>query len=124
MIIDGVGNPSTGSVIGISNVDIALSLAAPVLFVGKPGIGDAIDDTVLAISFIQQQGIKNIALIYNKIELSQRNNVKRYLTKRLSELLPTIPILDFIVNHTQLDDLKKHQSAVKICQWFFSLSLN
>lgn len=53
VIVDGVGSPSTGSAIGGSNVDIALSLDAPVLFVGKAGIGAAIDDTILAVSFMQ-----------------------------------------------------------------------
>ena len=79
VIIDGIGGPSTGSVIGISNVDIARSLGAPFVFVGKAGIGAAIDDTVLALSFMQQHGIKNIALIYNKIELAKLNIIKRYV---------------------------------------------
>ena len=47
VIIDGIGGVATGSVIGVSNVDIALLLAAPVLLVGKAGKGSAIDDTIL-----------------------------------------------------------------------------
>ena len=117
VIIDGIGNPSTGSVIGVSNVDIARSLAAPVLFVGKAGIGSAIDDTILAVSFMQQQGIENIALIYNKIQPSELVNVKYYVSKRLSELLPNVPVLDFIAEHKQLDSQAKHPSADKVSQW-------
>ena len=118
VIVDGIGTPATGSVIGVSNVAIALALAAPVLFVGKAGIGSAIDDTILAVSFMQQQGIQNIALIYNKIEPSELIRVKQHLSKRLTELLPNVPVLDFIVNHTQLDSQAKQQSAAKISQWF------
>ena len=125
VIIDGIGGPNTGSVVGVSNVDIAGSLAAPVLFIGKAaGIGSAIDDTVLAVSFMQQRGIANIALVYNKIESSELVNVKHYLTKGLAELLPNVPVLDFIVNHTRLDGKTKHQSAIKISQWFSSLSFS
>ena len=124
VIVDGIGNPSTGSVVGVSNVKIALSLNAPVLFVGKAGIGSAIDDTVLAVSFMQQQGIKNIALIYNKIPPSELVSVKHYLTIRLAELLPTIPVLGFIANHRQLNNQDKHQSAVVISQWFNAQSFN
>lgn len=122
VIIDGVGSPSTGSVVGVSNVDIALALASPVVFIGKPGIGSAIDDTILAVNFMQQRGIKNIALIYNKIESSELVSVKHYVSKRLAELLPNIPVLDFIANHVQreLDMNFKYQSAVKISQWFNS----
>jgi dethiobiotin synthetase len=122
VIVDGIGNPATGSVIGVSNVDIALALAAPVLFVGKAGIGSAIDDTVLAVSFMQQQGIQNIALIYNKIQPSELVIVKHFLSKRLAELLPNVPALDFIANNTQLDSQSKHQSAKIICQWFCAQS--
>ena len=122
VIIDGVGSPSTGSVVGVSNVDIALALASPVVFIGKPGIGSAIDDTILAVNFMQQRGIKNIALIYNKIESSELVSVKHYVSKRLAELLPNIPVLDFIANHVQreLEMNFKYQSAVKISQWFNS----
>lgn len=122
VIVDGVGGLSTGSVIGISNVDIALSLNSPVLYVGKAGIGDAIDDTVLAVSFMRQQGIKNIALIYNKIQPSKLISIKYYVSKRIAELLPNVPILDFIPNHTQLDSQAKSKSASEICQWFNSQS--
>ena len=124
VIIDGIGNPSTGSVIGVSNVNIALSLDAPVLFVGKAGIGSAIDDTILSVSFMHQQGIEHIALIYNKIPPSELVSVKHYVSKRLSELLPNVPVLDFIVDHTQLDSQAKHQSADKISQWFNALSFS
>ena len=124
VIVDGIGNPATGSVIGVSNVDIALALAAPVLFVGKAGIGSAIDDTILAVSFMQQQGVQNIALIYNKIKPSELIRVKQHLSKRLAELLPNVPVLDFIVNHTLLDGQTKHQSAAKISQWFCAQSFS
>jgi dethiobiotin synthetase len=43
IIIDGVGYPSVGSICGISNADVAKRLLTPVLLIGKPGVGDAID---------------------------------------------------------------------------------
>jgi len=118
VIVDGIGNPSTGSVIGISNVDIAVSLNAPVLFVGKAGIGSAIDDTILAVNFMQQGGIKNIALVYNKVKSSELLSVKYYLSKCLAGLLPNIPVLDFIINHPHMDNHTIHRSAALITNWF------
>ena len=58
VIVDGIGGPATGSVIGVSNVTIALALNAPVLFVGKAGIGVAIDDTILAVSLCRSKESK------------------------------------------------------------------
>jgi len=124
VIIDGIGAPSTGSVVGVSNVDIARSLTAPVLFVGKAGIGSAIDDTVLSVNFMRQRGIKSIALVYNKIDLSELENIKHYLNKRVAELLPNVPILGFIVNHAPLDNRTKQQTVAKISQWFNSQSFD
>jgi dethiobiotin synthetase len=118
VIVDGIGGPATGSVIGISNVDIALLLDAAVVFVGKAGIGSAIDDTILAVGFMQQQGLQNIILIYNKIKPAELIGVKHYLRKRMAELLPDVPILDFIAENTPMDSQSKHQSADKISQWF------
>ena len=43
VIIDGVGYPAVGSICGISNADAARALNAPVLLVGKSGVGDAVD---------------------------------------------------------------------------------
>ena len=96
VIIDGVGDPSVGSVVGVSNVDVALSLPCSVIFVGKPGIGAAIDNTVLCVSFMQHKGLTNIGIIYNKIPLSAFAEIKKYVTKRLPELLPEITLLGFI----------------------------
>lgn len=124
VIVDGIGGPGTGSVVGLSNVDIAHSLASPVLFIGKAGIGSAIDDTIIKINFIQQSGIKDIALVYNKIEPSELVTVKHYLSKRLAELLPNIPVLDFIPNYTQLNGGNKQLSTDKIYQWFNSHVFN
>ncbi len=124
VIIDGIGSPNTGSVVGVSNVDLARSLASPVLYIGKAGIGSAIDETILAINFMQQCGIKNIALVYNKIEPSELVTVKHYLTKRLAELLPNVPVLDFIANHSQLNGESKQLSTAKTYQWFNSQAFN
>lgn len=43
VLIDGVGYPAVGSICGISNADVAKALQAPVLLVGKSGVGDAVD---------------------------------------------------------------------------------
>jgi dethiobiotin synthetase len=98
VIIDGVGDPSVGSVVGVSNVDVAVALACYVIFVGKPGIGAAIDNTVLCISFMQQKGIADIGIIYNKIPLVAMTEIKKQVTKRLLELLPEVTLLGFIGN--------------------------
>ncbi len=73
---------------------------------------------------MHQQGIQNIALIYNKISPSELVSVKYYVSKRLAELLPNVPVLDFITNHTQLDSQSRQQSVTIISQWLNSQSFS
>lgn len=96
VIIDGVGDPSVGSVVGVSNVDVAISLPCSVIFVGKPGIGRALDNTVLCISFMQHQGLANIGVIYNKIPQALMLEIKKQVSHRFAELLPEQTLLGFI----------------------------
>jgi dethiobiotin synthetase len=120
VIIDGVGDPSVGSVVGVSNVDVALSLPCSVLFVGKPGIGAALDNTVLCVSFMQQKGLNNIGIIYNKIPLLAVAEIKKYVKKRLPELLPEVMLLGFLAEDPFIEASLKDNSSEAIARWFSS----
>jgi len=120
VIVDGVGDPSVGSVVGVSNVDVALSLPCSVIFVGKPGIGAAIDNTVLCVSFMQYKGLSNIGIIYNKIPLSALVEIKKYVTKRLPELLPEITLLGFIGEEQIVETHWQENVEEDIARWFTS----
>lgn len=99
VIIDGIGDPSVGSVVGVSNVAISRELACSVIFVGKSGIGRALDNSVLCVSFMQCQGLEDIGIIYNKIPPDLIFEIKNYVTKRLPELLPSVTLLGFMCNN-------------------------
>jgi dethiobiotin synthetase len=120
VIIDGVGDPSVGSVVGVSNVDVALSLPCSVIFVGNPGIGAAIDNTVLCVSFMQYKGLANIGIIYNKIPLSAFAEIKKYITKRLPELLPEVTLLGFIGEDQIVEAHLQDNTGEDIARWFTS----
>ncbi len=120
VIIDGIGHPSVGSVVGVSNIDVALSLPCNVIFVGKPGIGAALDNTVLCVSFMQYKGLANIGIIYNKIPLSAFDDIKKYVTKRLPQLLPQVTLLSFISNDQGIESQLVFNASEEIAQWFSS----
>lgn len=117
VIIDGVGDPSVGSVVGVSNVDVALSLPCRVIFVGKPGIGAAIDNTVLCVSFMQYKGLSNIGIIYNKVPPVALTDIKKYVTKRLPELLPDVTLLGFIGEEQIIEACWKENILEDIARW-------
>lgn len=86
VIIDGVGYPSVGSICGTSNADVALSCGgrtddatrsngstrrspAPVLVVGKSGVGDAVDSFNLNASFFEGNNVPVIGAVFNRLSL-------------------------------------------------------
>ena len=67
MVIDGVGYPSVGSIVGCSSADIAEATGANVLLVGKPGVGDAIDSYNLCAAFFEARGLPVLGAVFNKL---------------------------------------------------------
>jgi dethiobiotin synthetase len=117
VVIDGVGSPSVGSVVGVANIDMATLFPCRIIFVGKSGIGAAIDNTVLNISFIQRQHKQNIGLIYNQIPLSALSETQHYVSKRIVQLLPNTSPLGFIAHNQELA-LLLQESSETIAAWF------
>ncbi len=118
VVIDGVGGPSVGSVIGVSNMDIAASLPCRIIFVGKPGIGAAIDDTILCVSFMHTQGDRPIGLIYNKIPVTGLVEMRKYVTKQIQQLLPNAELLGFLKESEGLDIDLGEARYEALVDWF------
>lgn len=67
VLVDGVGYPAVGSICGVSNADVARALDAPVLLVGKSGVGDAVDSFNLNAAFFQLSGVTVLGGVFNKL---------------------------------------------------------
>lgn len=66
-MVDGVGYPAVGSICGVSNGDVAAHLDAPVLLVGKSGVGDAVDSYNLNACFFETRGVRVLGGVFNRI---------------------------------------------------------
>lgn len=66
-MVDGVGYPAVGSICGVSNADVAATLDAPVLLVGKSGVGDAVDSYNLNSSFFEMRGVRVLGGVFNRL---------------------------------------------------------
>lgn len=117
VLIDGIGSPAVGSVIGVSNLDLAGLLPCRIIFVSKPGLGAAIDDTVLNISFIQTRHPQNIGLIYNNISQAELSATQKYVSQRIVQLLPNVTPLGFIARHDHWEVFLQN-SPETIADWF------
>jgi len=65
MIVDGVGFPAVGSIVGVDNGDVAKAARAPVLLVCKSGVGYAIDSFSLNASYFSAKGVPVLGGVFN-----------------------------------------------------------
>lgn len=76
-MVDGVGYPAVGSICGVSNGDVAASLNAPVLLVGKSGVGDAVDSYNLNACFFEARGVRVLGGVFNRISTAGYYSLER-----------------------------------------------
>lgn len=66
VLIDGVGFPGVGSVVGASNAKVALASRAPVMIVGKSGVGGAIDAYTLNSQLFRADSVPLLGNVLNR----------------------------------------------------------
>ncbi len=100
VLVDGVGYASVGSTVGCSNGQVAHALQAPVVLIGKPGIGNAIDSFNLSRTYFEANGATVIGAVFNKmprkVSYHAFDNMKHYIHKFFANELPNIAILGTI----------------------------
>lgn len=65
VIIDGVGFPAVGSIVGVDNAVVARAARAPVLLVGKSGVGGAVDSFNLNRVYFAHYGVPVLGALFN-----------------------------------------------------------
>lgn len=94
-VIEGTGHAGVGSVFDFSNATVAKLLDSRVIIISSGGIGRPIDEIMLNKSLFEDQGVKIIGVIINKVRSDKFKKVSYYVEKGLRrkglELLGTIP---------------------------------
>jgi len=85
VLYEGTGHPGVGSVIDMSNADVAKRLKAGVILVVKGGIGDTYDHLMLSKTFFDAAGAKVVGVIINKVLRSKMDKVKAALEKKITK---------------------------------------
>ena len=81
LIIEGAGHCGVGSVVGMSNAQIAVELNAPVLLVTGGGIGNVVDAVELNLALYQREKANVRIIMANKLVPEKRTNTLGYLVK-------------------------------------------
>ena len=113
-VIDGVGYPSVGSVVGWSSADLAVACAAPVLLVGKPGVGDAVDSFNLCARYFEAQAVPVLGSIFNRLSPSgfySLDTCRRYLRKYMAGSRPRQRVYGMLPTHETLGTLGAEEAC-------------
>jgi dethiobiotin synthetase len=95
VVYEGTGHPGVGSVVDLSNAEVASLLGAGVILVVEGGIGNTIDRINLSLSLFREKNVPIIGIIVNKVLPEKQEKVakyvKMYLDKHDLKLLGVVP---------------------------------
>jgi dethiobiotin synthetase len=94
VIYEGTGHPGVGSVVDLSNADVAKMLKSDVILIAEGGIGNTLDRISLSLAFFRAQKVKVIGVIVNKVRPDKMDIVSELIAKKLSEW--KVPLLGVI----------------------------
>ncbi|MEY3366880.1 MAG: hypothetical protein RI973_35 [Bacteroidota bacterium] len=96
VVYEGTGHPGVGSVVGLSNADVAKLLDAPVILVVEGGVGYTIDRLNLCLSLFREKGSPIAGVIVNKVHPDKIEKVRYYVGKVLSDWdIPLLGVLPY-----------------------------
>jgi dethiobiotin synthetase len=96
IIYEGTGHPGVGSIVDLSNADVAKMVDASVIMVVEGGIGSTIDMLSLCLAKFQMLNIPILGVIINKVKPSKIEKVRKYVGKYLKGFdLPLLGVIPY-----------------------------
>lgn len=111
-IYEGTGHPGVGSVVNLSNADVAHRLNAKVLMIVEGGIGNTIDMLSMTTALFREKKVPILGVIINKVLMEKADKVRHYCDKWLVQhdipllgLLPYDPSLAYPLLRTIVEKI-------------------
>ena len=102
LLIEGTGHAGVGSVVGLSNADVAARMRAPVVIVSEGGVGRPIDEIVLNQALFARRGVPLVGAVINKVDVEADPSLPEVLERGLAlhgidllGILPYRPLLSY-----------------------------
>lgn len=96
VIYEGTGHPGVGSIVDLSNADVAKMVNASVIMIVEGGIGSTIDKLSLCLAKFQMLQIPVLGVIINKVKPSKIDKVRTYVGKYLKNIgMPLLGIIPY-----------------------------
>ncbi|MEP7157959.1 MAG: AAA family ATPase [Chloroflexota bacterium] len=104
LLIEGTGHAGVGSVVGLSNAQVARMLGASVVIVSEAGVGRPIDEIVLNRALFARHGVEVAGAIINKVDADAHPTLPGVLHDGLARhgiaLLGMLPYRPLLSNPT------------------------
>jgi BioD-like phosphotransacetylase family protein len=104
LLVEGTGHAGVGSVVGLSNAQVARMLRAPAAIVSEAGVGRPIDEIVLNRALFARHGVEVVGAIINKVNAEEHPTLPDVLREGLArhgiELLGLLPYRPLLSNPT------------------------
>ncbi len=96
VIYEGTGHPGVGSVVNLSNADVAKLLGSHVIMIVEGGIGSTIDRLNTSLAMFREQNVPILGVIVNKVIPEKLEKVKHYVGLKLSSMgLPLLGVMPY-----------------------------
>ena len=116
IIVEGTGHAAVGSVIDLSNADVAGMLGSKVIIISEGGIGKSIDEITLNKALFDLKNVEVLGVIVNKVLPEKYEKIKRIVGQGLKNkglrLLGVIP-MDQILSSPTVEQVM-HQLDLKL----------
>lgn len=94
MVYEGTGHPGVGSVVDLSNAEVAHILEAGVIMVVEGGIGRTIDRLHMSMALFREKKLPILGVIVNKVIPEKQDEIATLLGKKLKQM--DIPLLGVV----------------------------
>lgn len=96
VVYEGTGHPGVGSVIDLSNAQVAKMLGSGVLMIVEGGIGNTVDRMNMSLSLFREEGVPILGVLVNKVRRDKYEDVRFHLEKRFQEMnIPLLGVLPY-----------------------------
>jgi dethiobiotin synthase len=107
VLVEGTGHVGVGSIIGMSNAQVAKRLGLDVVIVAPAGLGSTLDSLALNVCLCRHEGVHVRGVILNRVVPDKREMLLEYLPKAFARweipIIACIPYDDILGRPTMRD---------------------
>lgn len=96
VVYEGTGHPGVGSVVDLSNAQVAKMLGSGVLMIVEGGIGNTIDRMNMSLALFREENVPVLGVLVNKVRAEKFEDIQFHLHKRLGEMgIPLLGVMPY-----------------------------